>query len=100
MGRGEGHPVAAAGGLDPQGDRQWVGRLASAKRASRLDEELDRLGRIPLLIVDELGYIPFDPEAAALFFALVSSRYERCSVIVSSTISGVDAKFSCIVQGG
>ncbi len=38
---------------------------------------LKRLGRIPLLIVDEVGYIPFDPEAAALYFALISSRYER-----------------------
>jgi len=43
-----------------------------------------RCGRIPLLIVDEVGYIPFDPEAAALFLALISSRYERRSLIVSS----------------
>jgi DNA replication protein DnaC len=63
---------------------QWVLRLGTAKRAGRLEEELDRLGRIPLVIVDEVGYIPFDPEAAALFFALISSRYERSSVIVSS----------------
>jgi len=63
---------------------QWVNRLGTAKRAGRLDEELERLGRIPLLIVDEVGYIPFDPEAAALFFALISSRYERRSLIVSS----------------
>jgi hypothetical protein len=40
--------------------------------------------RIPLLIVDEVGYIPFDPEAAALLFALIPSRYERRSLIVSS----------------
>ena len=45
---------------------QWVNRLGAAKRAGRLDEELERLGRIPLLIVDEVGYIPFDPEAAAI----------------------------------
>lgn len=63
---------------------QWVNRLGAAKRAGRLDEELERLGRIPLLVVDEVGYIPFDPEAASLFFALVSSRYERRSLIVSS----------------
>lgn len=62
----------------------WVLRLGAAKRAGRLEEELERLGRIPLVIVDEVGYIPFDPEAAALFFALVSSRYERSSLIVSS----------------
>jgi DNA replication protein DnaC len=63
---------------------QWVNRLGAAKRAGRLDEELERLGRLPLLVVDEVGYIPFDPEAASLFFALVSSRYERRSLIVSS----------------
>jgi DNA replication protein DnaC len=63
---------------------EWVNRLGEAKRAGRLDEELERFGRIPLLVVDEVGYIPFDPEAAALFFALISSRYERRSMIVSS----------------
>ena len=31
-----------------------------------------------------MGYIPIDPEAASLFFQLVSSRYERCSLVVSS----------------
>ncbi len=61
-----------------------MARLADAKRQGRLDAELERLRRIPLLVVDEVGYIPFDPEAAALFFALVSSRYERSSLIVSS----------------
>jgi DNA replication protein DnaC len=63
---------------------QWVGRLGAAKRAGRLDEELERLRRIPLVCVDEVGYIPFDPEAAALFFALISSRYEQASMIVNS----------------
>ena len=62
---------------------QWVNRLGAAKRAGRLDDELERLARVPLLVVDEVGYIPFDPEAAALFFALISSRYERRSMIVS-----------------
>jgi DNA replication protein DnaC len=46
--------------------------------------ELDRLQRIPLLIVDEVGYIPFDPHAANLMFMLVSRRYERASMIVTS----------------
>lgn len=64
--------------------QEWVARLADAKRQGRLDAELERLRRIPLLVVDEVGYIPFDPEAAALFFALISSRYERSSLIVSS----------------
>jgi hypothetical protein len=46
--------------------------------------ELDKLQRIPLLVVDEVGYIPFDPQAANLMFMLVSRRYERASVIVTS----------------
>lgn len=66
---------------------QWVMRLAQAKRVGQLADELDRLGRIPLLIVDEVGYIPFDPDAASLFFQLVSSRYEQSSLIVSSNKS-------------
>ena len=37
-----------------------------------------------MLIIDEVGYIPFDPQAANLMFRLVSSRYERASMIVSS----------------
>lgn len=64
--------------------QEWVARLAAAKRQGRLTEELERIGRLPLVVVDEVGYIPFDPEAAALFFALVASRYERSSLIVSS----------------
>ncbi len=39
---------------------------------------------MPLIIVDEVGYIPFDPEAANLMFSLVSARYERASLIVTS----------------
>jgi DNA replication protein DnaC len=37
-----------------------------------------------VLVVDEVGYIPFDPQAANLMFRLVASRYERASMIVSS----------------
>jgi len=66
---------------------QWVLRLSQAQRAGNLADELERLGRIPLLIVDEVGYIPFDPDAASLFFQLVSSRYEQNSLIVSSNKS-------------
>src|SRR3954454_7778631 len=63
---------------------QWVARLAEAHHAGRLQDELVRLGRYPLIVVDEVGYIPFEPEAANLFFQLLSSRYERASLIVPS----------------
>jgi DNA replication protein DnaC len=62
----------------------WVARLAEAHHAGRLQAELTRLGRYPVLAVDEVGYIPFEAEAANLFFQLVSARYERASLIVTS----------------
>src|SRR6188472_4027201 len=37
---------------------QWVARLADAHHAGKLQDELVRLGRYPLLVVDEVGYIP------------------------------------------
>jgi DNA replication protein DnaC len=63
---------------------EWVALLADAQRQGRLDDELARLQRFALLIVDEVGYIPFDPQAANLMFMLVSRRYERASLIVTS----------------
>jgi DNA replication protein DnaC len=63
---------------------QWVARLAEAQRAGRLEDELRTLQRIPLVICDEVGYIPFDPNAANLMFMLISSRYEQASMIVTS----------------
>ncbi len=63
---------------------EWVALLTDAQRQGTLDQELTRLERIPLLICDEVGYIPFDPQAANLMFMLVSRRYERASLIVTS----------------
>jgi len=63
---------------------EWVALLADTQRQGRLDDELKRLERYPLLICDEVGYIPFDPQAANLMFMLVSRRYERASLIVTS----------------
>ena len=73
-----GHRVAFATAAE------WVARLAEAHGQGRLHSELVRLGRYPLLVVDEVGYIPFEAEAANLFFQLISARYERASVIVTS----------------
>jgi DNA replication protein DnaC len=73
-----GHRVAFATAAE------WVSRLGEAHAQNRLHDELRRLAWTPLLLIDEVGYIPFDAEAANLFFQLVSSRYERASVIVTS----------------
>jgi DNA replication protein DnaC len=69
---------------DLQTATEWVALLADMQRQGRLDDELKRLERYPLLICDEVGYIPFDPQAANLMFMLVSRRYERASLIVTS----------------
>ena len=62
----------------------WVARLQEAHSRGKLAQELVKLRRYSLLLVDEVGYIPFDQDAANLFFQLVSSRYERASLIVTS----------------
>jgi DNA replication protein DnaC len=65
---------------------EWVARLQTAHRHDRLAAELDRLRRYGLIIVDEVGYIPFEQDAANLFFQLVSSRYEHASLILTSNL--------------
>jgi DNA replication protein DnaC len=75
-----GHRVAFATAAD------WVTRLATAHQHGTLPTELVKLSRYPLLIIDEVGYLPFDPDAANLFFQLVSSRYERASMIITSNM--------------
>ncbi|WP_328506838.1 IS21-like element helper ATPase IstB [Streptomyces sp. NBC_00391] len=63
---------------------EWAARLAGARAEGRLAEELSALDACPLLIVDEVGYLPFDTDTARLLFRLVAHRYERASLIVTS----------------
>jgi DNA replication protein DnaC len=60
--------------------------LTQAHRQHQLEAALRQYLKPPLLICDELGYIPFDADGAALFFQLVSRRYEKASMIVSSNL--------------
>jgi DNA replication protein DnaC len=64
----------------------WVTRLSEAHRAGRLAAELTKLRRYGLIIIDEVGYLPFEQDAANLFFQLVSSRYEHASLILTSNL--------------
>ena len=84
-----GHRVLFATATD------WVTRLGEAHRVGRLPQELGRLRRYGLIIVDEVGYLPFEQDAANLFFQLVSSRYEHASLILTSNLpfSGWGAVF-------
>jgi hypothetical protein len=58
--------------------------LDVTRPVGRRGDELRRLGRFPLLVIDEVGYIPFEADAANLLFQLGSARYERASVIITS----------------
>jgi DNA replication protein DnaC len=84
-----GHRVLFATATD------WVTRLTDAHRHGLLPKELARLRRYGLIIVDEVGYLPFEQDAANLFFQLVSSRYEHASLILTSNLpfSGWGAVF-------
>jgi DNA replication protein DnaC len=61
-----------------------VTSLAKAHLEGRLDERIAHFAKPKLLIVDELGYLPFEPNAAHLFFQLVSRRYERGAMLLTS----------------
>jgi DNA replication protein DnaC len=64
----------------------WITRLATAHQSGQLEAELKKIRRYKLIIVDEVGYIPFDHDAANLFFQLIASRYEQGSVMVTSNL--------------
>ena len=62
-------------------------QLLTAKKQDRLDSYLKRIVMAPkLLIIDEIGYLPFGREEASLFFNVIAKRYERGSVIVTSNL--------------
>ena len=64
----------------------WAARLHAAHRDNRLEHELKRLRRYRLLIIDEVGYLPFDADTANLFFQLIAHRYEQGSILVTSNM--------------
>ncbi|MGB0848176.1 MAG: IS21-like element helper ATPase IstB [Thiolinea sp.] len=62
-------------------------QLATAKKQERLDNYLKRSVMSPrLLIIDEIGYLPFGREEANLFFNVIAKRYEQGSLIVTSNL--------------
>ncbi|WP_211115710.1 ATP-binding protein [Azospirillum argentinense] len=66
---------------------ELITALARAHVEGRLEDKLAHYAKAKLLIVDEIGYLPFEPNAAHLFFQLVSRRYERGSMLVTSNRS-------------
>jgi DNA replication protein DnaC len=61
-----------------------VTSLSKAHTMGRLEDRLTHFAKPRLLIIDELGYLPFEQDAAHLFFQLVARRYERGSMLITS----------------
>lgn len=64
-----------------------INELIIADFNKSLQETLEKYTRYPLLIIDELGFLPINKEAANLFFQFVSKKYEKTSVIITSNKS-------------
>ena len=69
---------------------QLMVRLLKSFHENRLDRTLQQLSYPKVLIIDEIGYLPLSNTEASLFFRLVTRRYERASLIITSNKSFLD----------
>lgn len=67
-----------------------VRSLVEARDARELGRIQRRLDRVDLIILDEVGFVPFDRAAGELLFGVIASRYERRSVLVTTNLSFAD----------
>jgi DNA replication protein DnaC len=63
---------------------ELLGSLVKGQQQGTLEVRLAQYSKPKLLIIDELGYLPLEPQAGHLFFQLISRRYEQGSVLISS----------------
>jgi DNA replication protein DnaC len=63
---------------------ELLGSLVKGQQQGSLEARLAQYSKPKLLIIDELGYLPLEPQAGHLFFQLISRRYEQGSVLISS----------------
>jgi DNA replication protein DnaC len=64
--------------------------LIEARTERDLNRLLGRYARLDLLILDELGYVPFSKEGAELLFQILAERHERGSVIITTNLGFAD----------
>jgi DNA replication protein DnaC len=75
------HPVRFVRAAD------LVCELREARDEHRLGKLHDRYRRVALLVVDELGFVPFDKHGGELLFNLLADRYERRSTIITTNLA-------------
>jgi DNA replication protein DnaC len=63
-----------------------VNELAAAQQEYRLNKLLKQFRAVDLVVVDELGYLPFSPDRAQLLFQFFGERYDRGSVLVTTNL--------------
>jgi DNA replication protein DnaC len=61
-----------------------INTLAAAQSAGRLKREIGRYLKPGLLIIDELGFLPIDKLGADLLFQIISQRYQRAPIIITT----------------
>ena len=66
---------------------ELVNALEQEKAQGKSGQIAERLARFDLVILDELGYLPFSPSGGALLFHLLSKLYERASVVITTNLS-------------
>lgn len=64
-----------------------VNALEQEKALNKAGQLAERLVRLDIVILDELGYLPFSASGGALLFHLLSKLYERTSVVITTNLS-------------
>jgi len=64
-----------------------IQNLKRAKLENRLETRLKHYTKYKLLIIDEIGYLPIEPEDAKIFFQLIDMRYEKRSTIFTTNVN-------------